>query len=36
MANQIATMFSAYSAANAIERVRDHLVKFCEPSMRRN
>lgn len=35
MANQIATFFAPYPEADAIEGVRDHLVKFWDPAMRR-
>ena len=35
MANQIAAFFSAYPDAEAIEGVRDHLMKFWDPAMRR-
>jgi formate dehydrogenase subunit delta len=35
MANQIARFFAPYPEADAIEGVRDHLVKFWDPAMRR-
>lgn len=35
MANQIAQFFSAYPEEDAVEGVRDHLVKFWPPSMRK-
>jgi formate dehydrogenase subunit delta len=35
MANQIAQFFSAYPEEDAIEGVRDHLVKFWPPAMRK-
>lgn len=35
MANQIAHFFSPYPEEDAIEGVRDHLVKFWDPGMRK-
>lgn len=35
MANQIAMFFAPYPEADAVEGVRDHLVKFWDPQMRR-
>ena len=35
MANQIAHFFAPYPEADAVEGVRDHLVKFWTPAMRR-
>jgi len=35
MANQIAHFFSPYPDEDAVEGVRDHLVKFWEPGMRK-
>ena len=35
MANQIAHFFSPYPEVDAIEGVRDHLVKFWDPGMRK-
>jgi formate dehydrogenase subunit delta len=36
MANQIAQFFAAYPEEDAIEGVRDHMVKFWPPSMRKD
>ncbi|GAB1344768.1 formate dehydrogenase subunit delta [Gemmatimonas sp.] len=36
MANQIAQFFSAYPEEDAVEGVRDHMVKFWPPSMRKD
>jgi formate dehydrogenase subunit delta len=35
MANQIAHFFAPYPEADAIEGVRDHLVHFWDPAMRK-
>lgn len=35
MANQIAHFFAAYPEADAVEGVRDHLVHFWDPAMRK-
>ena len=35
MANQIAQFFAAYPDDDAIEGVRDHLLKFWDPAMRK-
>ncbi len=35
MANQIAHFFAPYPADDAIEGVRDHIVKFWDPGMRK-
>lgn len=35
MANQIAHFFAAYPDEEAIDGVRDHLVKFWDPAMRK-
>lgn len=35
MVNQIAQFFAPYPEAEAIEGVRDHLVKFWPPAMRK-
>ena len=34
MANQIAAFFAPYPSDDAIEGVRDHIVKFWDPGMR--
>ena len=36
MANQIAQFFSVYPEEDAIEGVRDHVVKFWPPGMRKD
>jgi formate dehydrogenase subunit delta len=36
MANQIAHFFAPYPHADAVEGVRDHLVKFWDPAMRKD
>ena len=35
MANQIALFFAPYPEADAIDGVRDHLMKFWDPAMRK-
>jgi formate dehydrogenase subunit delta len=35
MANQIARFFAPYPEADAVEGVRDHLVHFWDPGMRK-
>ena len=34
MANQIAAFFAPYPTEDAIEGVRDHIIKFWDPGMR--
>ncbi len=36
MANQIAQFFSVYPDEDAVEGIRDHLVKFWPPTMRKD
>lgn len=36
MANQIAQFFAVYPEEDAVEGIRDHLVKFWPPSMRKD
>lgn len=36
MANQIARFFAAYPEADAVDGVRDHLVHFWDPAMRKS
>lgn len=36
MANQIAQFFSVYPEEDAVEGIRDHLVKFWPPTMRKD
>lgn len=36
MANQIAQFFAVYPEEDAIEGIRDHLVKFWPPTMRKD
>ena len=36
MANQIAQFFAVYPEEDAVEGIRDHLLKFWPPSMRKD
>ena len=36
MANDIANFFAPYPEADAVEGVRDHLMKFWDPGMRKD